>query len=202
MTPKKPPPGTQQILLPFQQPQGQQRADVTSFLHEQCQRPFLPLGLFLWGSTAETWITRLSVGNRYEGSLSHNPIAGRYFESGRTMEQLLELAAAGELELSVEARQVLVMGVAMPGVNVCLDISGPYQAACLWGLTYAFGGPVTAVVVEKADHANQSHVSGFKGSIVERRLGGDVATHEVWAPSEDSVCRLLGQLGRSQREHY
>jgi len=198
MKPAPRPPGTRQVLFTF--PQLAPTPGETGVLYHfsQCaHRPFLPLGLFVWGARPDTMIERLLVGNQHEGSLTQAPVPARYFETGRSMVELEALADQGELELSIEQRRVIEMDVAEVGSHVGLSIRGPFEDVCFWGLTYAYQMPLLTQVI---DHVQKPVTSGmelgddwkgFRGRVIEHHLGGDRVISNVYAPSEESVCRLL-----------
>ncbi len=197
------PPGTAQVLFTFpssRAPQGQAslRLPGSSLcLTQHVMRPFLPLGLFVWGATAESTVESIRVGAQHEGTITAHPMPARYFETGRSMAELRALAEAGELELTVEERQVLEMEVADVGHQVSVCIKGPFEDVCLWGLTYAQRWPLLTQTIEYASSPVTFGVdlgenwSGFRGRVIEHHLGGDRVISNVYAPSEDSVCRLL-----------
>jgi hypothetical protein len=175
-------------------------------LSQVAHRPFLPLGLFIWGAKDETTVERCVVGSQHEGSITQEPIPARYFETGRTLAELEALADKGELELSLEQRHVIEMEVAEVGNSVSVAIKGPFENVCFWGLTYAQRGPRLTQRIEPAEWQRelaegrgQAQVSGFRGQVIQHHLGGDRVISNVYAPSEESVCRLLAAAGHLER---
>ena len=73
------------------------------------QMPFKPMGLIVWGASEHTFIDDIMCGNQCEAGVSGSSIPARYFETGRSFEEVLKLAELGELELSLPQRQVLKM---------------------------------------------------------------------------------------------
>jgi hypothetical protein len=207
------PPGTKQVLFPFPKEQSRQTTMLhdTRTLVEQCHRPFLPLGLFVWGAQAETYVNAIRVGNQHEGALQSSPVPARYFSEGRSMAELQKLADAGELAISVEQRRVLEMAVGEVGNTLSVEIRGPFEDACLWGLTYEGQWPrLTQRIVPVEYNSDPAHADrqgpitvpshhGFHGQVVEHHLGGDRVISNVYAPSEESVCRLLVAARRPER---
>lgn len=196
MTPSPAPPGTKQVLLAFSSVSSDsvrlRAGDIRRFT-EGVQRPFLPLGLFLWGPTDDTYVHGVRIGNMMEVGVGHARMPGRYFTVNRSFSELGKLAEIGELEVAVEARQLFEMTEATVGSIVGVDIEGPFAQVCLWGLTYTSGSP--AMRAEVVWEESTALLSGkCKGQLIERRLRGDQVIAEVSAPSEESVCTLLAAL--------
>ena len=187
------PAGTKQVLIGF--PTPNLRTDGLHYLTAAVYRSFLPRGLLLWGAKDSTRVHEIKVGNQIEGTITLNTgIPGRYFAAGKSFEELEALAELGELEGSVEPRQVLEMQEAAPGVSLRVVLSGPYDSLCLWGLTYAKGssrGYVTKVV--------QTGL-GWKGTMIERRLDGEHPVFEAEGPTAEVVATLL--MGRRPRPTF
>lgn len=207
-----PPPGTHQVLFTFKRDKKAEKQLALSALHsgvialsETAQRPFLPLGLFVWGATADTLVERVLIGRQHEASLTQHPIPARFFETGRSMAELQALADAGELVLSVEQRRVIEMEVAEVGNNISLAVRGPFEDVCLWGLTYSQQWPLLTQVIEPVEKPITFGVElgpdwkGFRGRVIEHHLGGDRVISHVYAPSEQSVCQLLLAARRPER---
>ena len=193
------PPGTAQVLFTFassRAPKGPASLRLpgsTLCLSQQVMRPFLPLGLFVWGATAESSVESIRIGAQHEGTVTTYPIPARYFETGRSMAELQALADAGELELSLDVGATEIndeMEVADVGHSVSVTLGGPFEDVCLWGLTYAQRWPLLTQRIV-ADGDGKDAVGGFHGQVIEHHLGGDRIISNVYAPSEDSVCRLL-----------
>lgn len=202
--PRELPVGTSQLLLPMELgPTCQPGYCMT--LTSTVQVKFLPLGLLLWGATAETWVTNIRVGNRYEGCADFTSrIPGRYFAASKTMRQLIELAELGELEGAVEPRQILTMSEAAPGTHVGFDVEGPLDAACFWGISQT--GPmlplrarITEETVQGPLRPEERRETRFVGVIIESRLGGDETVFEASGPTPESVSTLLAAYASSRR---
>lgn len=214
MKPASRPPGTKQILFTFPRSQKPDSvrllggAQSTLELSAPVYRPFLPLGLFVWGATSDTLVSAVLVGPQHEASQSCEPIPARYFSEGRSMEELQRLADAGELSLSVEQRRVIEMAVAEVGQTVTVRMTGPFEDVCLWGLTYSQQWPLLTQRISPSTWIAESEglqgghgreVSGFHGRVIEHHLGGDRVISNVYAPSEQSVAQLLSAARRPER---
>lgn len=190
-------PGTRHVVLAFdaqsvRRPRGAGEAQQFA---QQVQTPFLPKGLMIWGATRDTFVQGVKVGNVSELEIGgYASIPGLYFEQGRSFEDILRLADAGELELSVQARQQLEMSEAAPGVMVSVTLSGPYERFCLWGVTYVTGGPHRRARVEAL-----SDTLSFAGRIDELTLSGVRTVLEVTAPTAQIATELLVGLEASRR---
>lgn len=201
--PKPPPPGMKQVLAPFHLVLDREplRDDSYTTLTTQAHRPFLPLGLFIWGATDETRLLAVRVRNFMEASLTGDAIPARYFETGRTFEEIVKLAEAGELELSVPERQRLEMEPAEVGNQLAIEVRGKFSNACFWGLTYTHGGPFRSAAVTYAPNAfvrEQDglplHGEAYQGRLIEHRLGGDAVVLQVQAATEAACVSLLTGL--------
>lgn len=181
-------PGTKQVLLTFGdnfQERSLYGRDVRTFT-EMPQLPFLPLGLFIWGATNETLVHAVKCGNMTEVELGgSSPIPGRYFEQGRSFEDIERLAAAGELELAVEARQQLMMSEVSHGMHVTVALSGPFERFCLWGRTYAEGIRNRRAVVERIESG------AYAGRLDHVGLAGIRTVLDVTAPDARVAADLL-----------
>lgn len=186
-------PGTKQVLLTFNEARIRTGQGGRETYHEQPQFPFLPKGLLIWGATADTLIHSIKVGNLAELEIGgFAPIPARYFEQGRSFDELVRLAEAGELELAVEQRQLFEMTEASAGTTISVSISGPYDRFVLWGLTYLTHGRAhRRAVVERLE-------SGFSGRLEEVGLSGIRTLLDVTAPDAATVATLLASLGASK----
>lgn len=188
MTAKHLPPGTRQLLLSFDIDEPSRtlsrHAGANVWLTQQVFRPFYPRGLWLWGTTKETFVHRVMVGNMSEIESSSSRIPGRYFESSVSFDRLMALAEQGELEDVALPRQVFAdMETAHPGMMVGVNISGPFEQIALWGLTYKGHGPIKrADVVAAGDE--------WQARIVALALGGEDLLAEATGPSPEIVTRL------------
>lgn len=194
-------PGTRQVLLAFGEGSirprdvGGRSADVYS---EQVQRPFLPKGLIIWGATGDTLVHGVRVGNMSELDVGGcSPVPGLYFAQGRSFEEIVRLAEAGELVLSTAARQQLEMHEALPGTLVVVSISGPYDRLCMWGTTYVQGGPHRRAVVEALGEGR-----GFLARLDEVTLGGVRTVLDVTAPDAQTAAQLLAGLELPARSRW
>lgn len=197
-------PGTRQVLLGFSGverhlPSERGLRTLQSFVNNE----FKPLGLFVWGSTNETLIHGVRVGNQSEVEVSggYGPIPASYFETGRTLAELTALAESGELERAVELRQLTSMHVAFPGNSINVAIEGPFERVCMWGLV-SDGPPSRLVRVEQqttigAVPEGKTAETRWLGEVIERELSGDRASLEVVGPSAEVVAQLL--IGLSAR---
>lgn len=186
--------GTKQVLIAFRTPDYEpHREHWSCTMSAEVRTPFLPLGLFLWDVTDATFVVRVMIGNLIQAENNGSPIPGRYFTANYTFEELQQLAARGELELSIEQRQVLEMSEARPGSLLTLQMRGPFTQACLWGLTYSGDGPTLHASIERRPSYGDEP-SGYTGRLLERRLRGEVLLGDVTAPTEASVCALIAAL--------
>lgn len=194
-------PGLRQVVLAFNEahvrsPRNGSGANSVTYA-EQVQTPFLPKGLIIWGADETTLVHGVKVGNVTELEIGgYAPIPGRYFESGRTFEDIQRLADAGELELALESRQRLEMTEASPGVQVCVSISGSYDRFCLWGTTYAHGAPFRRASVEATERGT------FIGRVDEVGLGGIRTVLDVAAPDASTAAELVIGLSRHPQLRY
>lgn len=189
-------PGTRQVLLTFNEGKIRERQLGDSRIECYNVMPhlsFLPKGLMIWGATGDTLVHSVKVGNMSELEVGgYAPIPGRYFEQGRSFEDLQRLADAGELELAVEQRQILDMSEAAPGVGISVQISGPYDRFCLWGLTYSGGNPHRRAQVTGAADGT------FSARLDEVTLRGVATVLEVTAPDATTAAHLLAALESSR----
>lgn len=182
-------PGTKQVLLSFSEalrrPRDVGGRSVDTYC-EQIQIPFLPKGLIVWGTDDSTMVHSIKVGNISEAEIGGcAPIPGRYFEQGRSFEEIQRLAEAGELDVSLEARQQLDMTEAFPGGMVSIAISGSYERLCMWGVTYANGRPHRKASVQLLESG------GYCGRVDEVGLSGIRTVLDVTAPDVKAVTELL-----------
>lgn len=196
-------PGTCQVLLAFNTESGFHRSvrdrDIATYC-ESVQRSFLPLGLILWGATNETLVHGVKVGNMSELEVGgYAPIPGRFFEQGRSFEDLERLAEAGELDVSIEARQQLRMNEASPGTMITVALSGPFERFCLWGRTYSSSNdrPHRRASVQPLDSRE-----GYAGRLDTVTLSGVATVLEVTAPDARIAADLLVGLERSRSAQF
>jgi hypothetical protein len=166
-------PGTKQVLLSF--PGQELRRQGPKSLHETyTNRPFLPLGLMFWGATQDTFVTAVRVGNDMglDASSLGMRLPALYFQAGKTFAELAALAEVGELNGAVELRQLVQLGVAYTGNTLRVEVEGPFESFCMWGLTGDGQAPLLA-------------------QIVSRELAGDRTTFECEGPTPEVVSGLL-----------
>lgn len=190
---RHPRPGVRQTLVGFEG-HGARTLDLpsakmmtwTTSLHSE----FLPLGLLFWGATHETFVTDVRVGNQ-SGQVSRGVarIPARYFETGKSFDELVELAEQGELALEVKERQLLQMNTVGLGVYLQVGTEGPFESFCLWGLSpVSFEQKLTSNI-ERVE--NDKGLTGYRGTLVRSTLVGDITEYEAKAPSEASIVQLL-----------
>lgn len=202
------PVGTQQILLSLHRHSAGPGFGVTR-LEGDAMREFLPRGLFIWGATEDTYVTRLQSGNQIEGDVNvQSRIPARYFGAGKTLEVMRELAERGELEGAVEPRQILAMQKVEPGVLVRLDIDGPFENACLWGLTRdsAMAPPprrarIELLTVTGPLRPEERSESRWVGEVIESKLDGDRVVFEASGPSAEVVATMISAFANGPRYH-
>lgn len=188
-------PGTKQILLSFIT-HGDTRkndADTTYTYSQSVQIPFLPLGLLFWGETKDTFIRGVRVGPMVEVDINSGRIPAHYFKAGRSIEQIRELAAQGELHGAVKAHQVIEMSEAPPGWSLHVSVQGPFEEFCMWGLTYADGHPHRRVELACDKDSN------WVATLSDMKLERDVPTLIAKAPRADLAAQLL--IGLQHRGH-
>ena len=193
-------PGTKQVLLGFNEGDHRQReigyakVDVhVAHVHQA----FLPRGMIIWGATEETLLYEIKVGNQTEVAIDWAPIPARYFETGRSFEEIQRLADAGELDLSLDARQHLEMNEASPGTVISVHLSGPYDRVCLWGTTYAKNGRAFRRARVQKLEASAERPECFTAQLDEITLSGPMNVLDVQAPDAATAASLL--VGLSQR---
>jgi len=186
-------PGTKQVLLTFSEGRTISRDGRVDQHTAFVQRSFLPKGLILWGSTDSTFVHRIGVGNMVEVEIGGDQaIPGRYFEQGRSFEELERLAEVGELELSLPARQVLEMTEASPGMSIAVHLSGPYDRFVVWGLTYSgLDRAHRRATIEPLESGR------FMGRLDEVTLSGVRTVLDVTAPDAQTAATLLAALQNS-----
>jgi hypothetical protein len=195
-------PGVGQALLAFGLPDPRVTAatpagQTQAFTSDYVQVPFLPRGLIVWGATADTFVERVRVGNTNEVEVSGMAIPARYFETGRSFDQIARLAAAGELEGAVGAHQLLDMRETSPGVLCSVALRGPFESFCVWGNIYLQGTPYLRGSVERVEGDNRSQDS-YRGVLQEVGLAGLRTVLDVSAPDSRTAAELLAALRQSR----
>jgi hypothetical protein len=183
------PPGTRQLVLGFDEvPETYEAGDRFHPVRLPIYCPFRPLGLFLQGVTAESWVRNIRCGN--QSQTNDQKLPALWFATHRSFADLKALAANGELE--VPAGSVLEMDELVAGNSFSFEVKGPITGACLWGLIYAHDRiPCERVEVRKEGES-------FEGRILKSTLRGNEVSFEVTAPSEDGVYRLLSDRRESR----
>lgn len=189
-------PGTRQILLSF--PGQDLLRNAPHSLHSTyLNRPFLPLGLLFWGATDETFVTGVRVGNQrdLDASSVGTRIPARYFEAGKTFAELSALADVGELQGAVELRQLLQLGEVYSGNQVNVEVEGPFESFCMWGLTSDGQAPMLVRVQKQVKSGplrlEEPPLESWLGEVIRRELAGDRVTFEVEGPSPEVVSGLI-----------
>lgn len=158
-----------------------------------CHGPFLPRGLLMFGATAETYVLRVMMGNMSEVEVSGMAIPGRYFETGRSFEQIARLADAGELAGAVGAHQLITMTESYGGAQAMVETQGPFESLCLWGSVYEQGTPYLKASVERVKGADRSE-DYFRGQLHEVGLAGLRPVLDVTAPDARTAAELLAAM--------
>lgn len=154
--------------------------------------PFLPLGLFLWGITPETMILRVTAGNRSEILVGFGDLPGSWFSSPRSFGDVAAAARDGQLVQRVEELKLCEMSEMVPGEHLYLDVAGPCQSGCFWGITYGASGPRYSGSIEPTRDALGNN--RFRGTVTRHGLGGDTAEVEATAPTIEGVTELLAVI--------
>jgi hypothetical protein len=186
-------PGVRQVVCGFRALAGASD-DGRTFVAEP-DMPFLPLGLFLWGVTAQTMIQRVSAGSRVEVSLGYGELPGTSFASPWSFAEVSAAARRGELVNTVRELQLFEMSELFPGENLTLQLSGPCESGCFWGITYDSGGPRYSGKIEPEDQ-----FARYRGQVIRHGLGGDRVDVEAVAPTVEGVTALLAVI--AQRRGY
>lgn len=205
----QPPAGTKNILLSFPYFDARSFAPGFSHMHQTTvDRPFLPLGLLLWGATDYTYVKSIRVGNCVDGdaNVCQSRIPGRYFEAGKTFEELLALAELGELEAAIEPRKVIQLQQAEPGVYVQVELEGPVDNLCFWGRTRTGAvAPLRASIEELVVYGplrpDEKRESRFVGQLIDGGLASDSVIFEASGPSAEIVSTLLAAHASGYGRH-
>ncbi len=190
-------PGTKQVLLSFPIPHSVGSAGMTMNHQVMVTGPFVPLGLLFWGATEDTYVRNVRVGNTFAVDINHIEarIPARYFETGRTFADLLALADAGELQGAIEPRQVIQMAQADLGNMIGVQVEGPFESFCMWGLTGEGRLPLLVRVDRQVKQGplrpEEPPLESWLGEVIERELAGDRVAFEVEGPSPEVVSGLI-----------
>jgi hypothetical protein len=158
------------------------------------QLMFKPMGILFWGATDQTYIKSVRCGNSHEVAVGGvDNIPARYFEAGKSFEEMKKLAELGELELSIPQRQIISMSTLEIGNSVSITTSGPFKNFCMWGKTPDGYGPLPQeVVIEKSG-------AEFKASVSQLTLDGPQELLVIRAPtSEDCAIIIAGSRPRGR----
>ena len=191
------PPGTKQVVLGEsalgangRRPSVGERTHLSQTVHED----FLPLGLYVQGATSDTTIQRIQCGNwRVDGESS---IPALYFSTHKTLAELQALANLGEIAPLPWQRFEMVELYA--GNRWSIELQGPLDGACLWGLTYRDRKPAEQVEVRRVFAETGSTEVWHEGAVVRHGLSGKQVLLCVRSPTEEGACRLLSAW-RAQR---
>lgn len=192
-------PGTKQVLLSFPNARAQPSGHVA--MHSSgVYTAFLPLGLMFWGATEETFVRSVRVGNQVHVDLStqEGRIPARYFQAGKTFSELLALADVGELQGAVEARQVLKMTQANAGSLVGVQVEGPFESFCMWGLTRDGEPPLLVRIARQTKQGplrpEEPSLDNWLGELIARELEGDRVEFECEGPTPEVVSGLVASF--------
>lgn len=110
-------------------------------------RPAVPYrirGLFIWGATEETMITRFSVGNSEVLKASADPVPAILFSAGITFEEFEKAVNNGArgIVLGSVLRAIpqhfefhrVIEKTVTPGDRICIDVIGPLAQLVTWGV--------------------------------------------------------------------
>lgn len=183
-------PGVRQVVCGFRGPGGSESGS-RRFVAEP-MLPFLPLGLFLWGITPETMILRVSGGNRSEVLIGFGNLPAVWFSSPRSFEELQAAARAGQLVQEAKELELFEMSEMVPGEQLVLEVTGPCESGCFWGITYAGAGPRYSGSIEPTRDSLGNN--RFRGQVIRHGLGGDLVDVEATAPTIEGVTELLGVI--------
>ncbi len=152
---------------------------------DHIQLPFKPMGLILWGASEHTFIDSIQCGNQCEGQASCAAIPGRFFEVGKSFDDIVKLAELGELDITVPQRAILKMASMSPGMTMRITTIGPFSQFCVWGTSAEGHGPMPReVTIEKEGDR-------FVGTVVQHSLDGPETLLTVHAPSSSDCASIL-----------
>jgi len=191
--PSRTPPNTKQIVVGESalgsngsRPRVGERTHLSQVLHQD----FLPLGLYVQGATSDTKILRIHCGNwRVDGDSS---IPALYFSTHKTLLELERLAELGEI--APLPWQRFEMTELCVGARWTIEVEGPLDGICLWGLTYRDCRPSERIEVQRieGDTAGTAWKDVWHvGQLFRETLSGPQCILTVKSPTEDGVCRLL-----------
>lgn len=156
---------------------------------EHPQMLFKPMGLIVWGASDQTYIDDIQCGNQSEVQASCSGIPARFFEVGKTFDELKKLAEVGELELSLPQRSILRMGALHAGMTMRVRTRGPFSQFCVWGVAPNDYGPLPKEITIEP---NPITGKGFVGTIVQHSLDGPQEMLVVNAPTSADCASILG----------
>ncbi len=150
-----------------------------------------PLGLFVWGATADTYVEWIGCGNAGQVMASQGRIPARFFETGRSFDEIKALADAGELELSTAQRQILNMDVLELGNQLTVRTVGPFENLVMWGVTLKQGVPPPAFAEVKFERS-EGGTSYYRGRVLLPTFDGDdYEACVIEAPTSGEVATML-----------
>lgn len=160
---------------------------------EHPQILFKPMGLIIWGASEHTFIDAMQCGNQSEAQVSSSSIPGRFFEVGKSFDDIKKLAELGELDLSLPQRSLLRMDTLEPGMTMRVHTSGPFSQFCVWGIAPNDYGPLPKEVTieEETVDAATGKVKRFIGTIVQHSLDGPQELLVVHAPTSADCATIL-----------
>jgi hypothetical protein len=182
---------------------GQQMQDNTAILPGElsrwCEHPqlmFKPKGLIIWGATDQTFVESIQCGNMVEASVNAAKIPARYFEVGKSFEEIQKLAELGELEMSLPDRQKLDMNIMVPGTVMTVHLRGPFKNFCVWGIAPDSYGPMPqrVTIIHNKDNGQ------FVGTVSQFSLDGPEELLTVEAPTAEACAMVIA--ARATRRAY
>lgn len=183
-------PGVRQVVCGFREPGGSEPG-TRRFVSEP-MIPFLPLGLFLWGVTAESMVLRVSAGNRSEILIGFGDLPATWFSTPRSFSEIAAAARSGELVQRVEELKLCEMSEMVPGEHLTVEVSGPCKSGCFWGITYGASGPRYSGSIEPTRDSLGNN--RFRGQVIRHGLGGDLVDVEATALTIEGVTGLLAVI--------
>lgn len=186
------PPGARQIVVPLEKAGGRSGPNgvlTTRWTASPLLR-FLPLGLLVFDAGPDARVHGVRVGNQSEAiSDNYTGVPARYFESNRTFEQILALAAAGELPEALPDRLLLELSLCEMGCQVGVETSGLLGAVCLWGLTSDGWQPRRDVRIWRETHSDRD--PSYRAEVVDQTLVGDRLRFGANTETEGAAVELV-----------
>lgn len=184
------PPGARQIVVPLTRHSGRMGDPLqTERWGGSPMMVFKPLGLLVFGAAEGSLVHAVRVGNQHQGVTDYGGVPARYFESGKTFEQVTELAAAGELGGSLEGRLLLELDHCEIGNTVGVETSGAVGNLCLWGLTYDGHRPSRDVRIWRETVSDRE--PSYRAEVVDRTLVGNRVRFGANTETEGAAVELV-----------